>query len=97
MELYRLRQQIVEHPFGTIKRTLGFTYFLTRGLENVKTENCLHVLTYNIKRVLNIFGIPELVRIFQQLDEKNEGNINSIPTVFNKFYLFLSKYSNMAA
>ncbi len=46
-ELYRKRQEIVEHPFGTIKRTLGFTYFLTRGKANVRTENFLHVLIYN--------------------------------------------------
>lgn len=55
-ELYRKRQEIVEHPFGTIKRTLGFTYFLTRGKANVRTENFLHVLIYNIKRLLNILG-----------------------------------------
>lgn len=55
-ELYHKRHEIVEHPFGTIKRTLGFTYFLTRGLANVRTKNFLHVLTYNIKRLLSIFG-----------------------------------------
>ncbi len=55
-ELYHKRQEIVEHPFGTIKRTLGFTYFLTRGKENVRTENFLHVLIYNIKRLLKISG-----------------------------------------
>ncbi|MBQ7900333.1 MAG: IS1182 family transposase [Clostridia bacterium] len=66
-ELYRLRQQIAEHPFGTIKRTLGFTYFLTRRLPNVKTENYLHVITYNLKRVLNIFAVPKLVALLNKL------------------------------
>ena len=72
-DLYRLRQQIVEHTFGTIKRGLGFTYFLTRGLENVKTENFLHVLTYNLKRVLNIFTVPELVMQVKEMMAKQTG------------------------
>ncbi len=61
-ELYHKRQEIVEHPFGTIKRSLGFTYFLTRGKANVRTENFLHVLIYNIKRLLKILG-PSLFAI----------------------------------
>ena len=43
-----------EHPFGTMKRTLGFTNFLMRGLEKVKIEHTLHVLAYNFKRYVNI-------------------------------------------
>ena len=61
MDLYKLRQQIIEHPFGTIKRTLGFTYFLTRGMESVKGETSMHFLTYNLKRVLNIVDRMELI------------------------------------
>lgn len=72
-ELYKQRQMIVEHPFGTVKRTLGFTYFLTRGIENVKTENLLHMLTYNIKRVLNIFSIPDLLRLLKEIRCKRQG------------------------
>jgi transposase len=53
VELYKKRQMIVEHPFGTIKRALGYTYFLTIGNENVKNESYLHCLTYNLKRVHN--------------------------------------------
>ena len=60
-EIYKLRQQIVEHPFGTIKRTLGYTYFLTRGNENVRAESFMHFLVYNLKRVINIIGVKELV------------------------------------
>jgi transposase len=72
-ELYKQRQMIVEHPFGTIKRTLGFSYFLMRGIENVKTENHLHMLTYNIKRLLNIYGIQELMRKLAEIQmEKQE-------------------------
>ena len=61
LELYKKRQMIVEHPFGTIKRALGYTYFLTRGNENVKNESYLHCLIYNLKRVINIMGIPRLI------------------------------------
>ena len=87
-ELYKLRQQIVEHPFGTIKRTLGFTYFLTRRLENVKTENFLHVITYNLKRVLNILKVPELVVQLNQIKAKNEQENLSDMLIFLHKYVF---------
>lgn len=56
-QLYKKRQMIVEHPFGTVKRQWGFYYFLTRGLQSVKTEASLMFLAYNFRRVLNIVGI----------------------------------------
>lgn len=59
-ELYRQRQTIVEHPFGTVKRNFGFTYFLTKGLKSVKSEVSLTFLAYNMKRVINILGIKEM-------------------------------------
>lgn len=61
-ELYKTRQMIVEHPFGTIKRGWGLSYFLTKGLESVKTEASLAFLAYNIKRVINILGIKEMIK-----------------------------------
>jgi transposase len=61
MNLYKKRQQMVEHPFGTLKRGLGFTYFLTRGRENVRTETLMHFLIYNIKRVINTVGVEKLI------------------------------------
>lgn len=64
-ELYKQRQMIVEHPFGTIKRALGFTYFLTRGNENVKSESYMHFLTYNLIRVINIIGVKELIGVLK--------------------------------
>jgi hypothetical protein len=57
-ETTRLRRQTIEHPFGTIKAWMGATHFLTRTLERVRTEMSLHVLAYNLKRVLVILG-PE--------------------------------------
>lgn len=66
-DLYRQRQTIVEHPFGTIKRGWGYSYFLTRGLESVKAETGLIFLTYNLRRVINILGVKEMVRRLQQM------------------------------
>lgn len=80
-ELYKMRQQLVEHPFGTMKRTLGFTHFLTRRLENVKTENYLHVITYNLKRVLNIFRVPDLV---EQLAQMRSQLIELTPCILRR-------------
>lgn len=60
-ELYKQRQMIVEHPFGTVKRTLGFTYFLQKGNEKVKCESYMHFFVYNLKRVMNIQGISPLI------------------------------------
>jgi len=60
-EKMRLRRQTVEHPFGTLKAWMGYTHFLTRGLARVKTEMSLHVLPYNLKRVMNILGTAALM------------------------------------
>jgi len=55
-----VRRQTVEHPFGTIKAWMGSTHFLTRNLKRVSTEMSLHILAYNIKRVIAIIGIGPL-------------------------------------
>ena len=52
----RIRRQTVEHPFGTIKSWMGSAHFLTKTLERVSTEMSLHVLAYNLKRVMKILG-----------------------------------------
>ena len=56
-----IRRQTVEHPFGTLKAWMGSTHFLTRTLEKVKTEMSLQVLAYNMKRMINIFGVKPLI------------------------------------
>jgi transposase len=61
----RVRRQTVEHPFGTIKDWMGATHFLTRSLERVRTEMSLHVLAYNLKRVMKILGIGTLMAAMQ--------------------------------
>lgn len=60
-EMYTLRKSVVEHPFGTIKRSLGYTYFLRRGLESVRTEATLICLAYDFKRLGNIAKIPDIL------------------------------------
>ena len=55
------RKSIVEHPFGTIKRSMDQGYFLTRRLCNVRTEMSLTMLAYNMKRVIGLKGTPELL------------------------------------
>lgn len=62
MDIYHQRQMIVEHPFGTVKRTMNAGYFLTRGLKSVRAEADLTFLAYNIKRVINILGVKEIIR-----------------------------------
>jgi transposase len=56
-----VRRQTVEHPFGTIKSWMGATHFLTRTLDKVRTEMSLHVLAYNLKRMIAIFGVGPLM------------------------------------
>jgi transposase len=56
-EKMRVRRQTVEHPFGTIKYWMGAAHFLMKTLERVRTEMSLHVLAYNLKRVMQLLGI----------------------------------------
>ncbi|MBM9968339.1 transposase, partial [Pseudomonas aeruginosa] len=60
-EMMRIRRQTVEHPFGTLKSWMGATHFLTKTLDRVSTEMSLHVLAYNLKRVLNVLGSGALM------------------------------------
>jgi len=57
-----VRRQTVEHPFGTLKSWMGSAHFLTKTLEKVRTEMSLHVLAYNLKRMIQIFGIAPLMQ-----------------------------------
>jgi transposase len=59
--IYKLRKEKVEHPFGHIKRNLGVTSFLLRGLEGVKAEMSLLASCFDITRMINIVGVPLLV------------------------------------
>jgi transposase len=60
-EKFALRKQLAEHPFGTIKRWMGYTHFTLKGLEKVRTEWSLITLAYNLKRVLNLVSFEKLM------------------------------------
>jgi transposase len=66
-EKMRLRRQTVEHPYGTIKAWMGATHFLTKTLTRVSTEMSLHVLAYNLKRVMKIIGIGAMIEAIREL------------------------------
>jgi len=61
-ELLKQRKELAEHPFGTIKRSMNQGYFLLKGIQKVTTETGLTVLSYNLKRVMNIMGVAEMIR-----------------------------------
>jgi len=59
------RKEIVEHPFGTIKRNLGYDYFLLKGFEKVRSEFSFICFIYNLKRVMNILGHKQLMELIK--------------------------------
>ena len=66
-----LRKQLVEHPFGTIKRAMHQDYFLLRGQEKVRGETSLTLLAYNLKRVLKLIPVSELLAVLAKRHPKN--------------------------
>lgn len=90
--LYRRRQAIVEHPFGTLKRGWGYTHTLLKGKERVKGEFGLILTMYNLRRVMSILGISELIkrlkaRFFVIFDHFATKNIHtsSQPQLFSSY------------
>ena len=64
-DMMKVRRCTVEHPFGTIKSWMGSTHFQMRTLKRVSAEMSLHVLAYNMKRVINIMGTTALIEAIQ--------------------------------
>lgn len=64
-DMMKVRRSTVEHPFGTIKTWMGYTHFQMKTLKRVSTEMSLHVLAYNLKRVINIMGTQTIVKAMQ--------------------------------
>jgi hypothetical protein len=65
-QVYKLRQQIIEHIFGTIKRSWGYTYTLLKGMEKVNGEMAIIFTMYNMRRGVSIFGVKELISRLKQ-------------------------------
>ncbi|MFA5941790.1 MAG: IS1182 family transposase [Sinimarinibacterium sp.] len=64
-DAFRIRRRTVEHPFATLKSWMGATHFLTRTLPKVSTEMSLHVLAYNLKRMLQMVGTQQLIQLMR--------------------------------
>lgn len=64
-DMMKLRRSTVEHPFGTIKSWMGSTHFQMKTIKRVSAEMSLHVLAYNLKRVINILGTKQLIEAIQ--------------------------------
>ena len=60
--IFSKRKEIIEHPFGTLKRNWGYTYFMQKGLEKVKSEFSFMCFVYNFKRVMNIMKFDEILQ-----------------------------------
>ena len=86
--MYTIRKCVVEHPFGTIKRSLGYTYFLRRGLSAVKTEAALISLAYDLKRLVNISNLKEITK------KLREYSLH-FHYIFYIFFHFLKKNINL--
>ena len=62
-----VRKSTIEHVFGTLKHWMGWTHFLTRGMQNVATEMSLSVLAYNFKRLIAILGFARTIKAMKTL------------------------------
>ena len=86
--LYRQRQEINEHIFGTIKRQWGYNHTNLRGLLKVNGEHSLICLVYNIKRTMNIMGIEKLIEAIKNW----QPNYKGIAFLFLKWLRFKPFY-----
>jgi hypothetical protein len=91
-QLYRKRQEINEHIFGTIKRQWGYNHTNLTGLEKVNGEHSLIMLVYKIKRSINILGVPELLAKIKSWNAKYPTKgFAFIKTTYFKLYTNLIK------
>jgi transposase len=89
-EIYAQRQSIVEHPFGTLKRSWGFDYILTKkSKKHASADVGFMFIAYNLKRIMNIIGITKLIEMLSFI----LGEIESKSLLFRpKSFLFTLKY-----
>jgi len=84
-QLYKKRQQIIEHPFGTIKRSWGYTYALLKGIKKVNGEMGIIFTMYNIRRAMSILGVSELISRLKQWKPTYKTQQH---TILTSFYLY---------
>jgi len=88
-ELYRRRQEIVEHPFGTIKHSMNGGYFLLRTRRKVRAEIALLFLGYNLKRAVKVLGFEGIMARLDSLSSSIRASVAKLPA-------FLGFYKNLA-
>lgn len=86
-EKYLLRQEIVEHPFGTIKRQWGFDYILLKGLKKNESDFGIIFTVYNLRRLITIIGIDELKKRLQKAFRMILRSIRSISHLGSKIFM----------
>lgn len=84
-----IRAKTVEHPFGTLKFYMGSTHFLMKTLPNVKTEMSLHVLAYNLRRIINLHGVATLIKMIREVWRLATGENLSLSKAIKLLYLYL--------
>jgi len=104
-ELYRQRQAIVEHPYGTIKRQWGFDYTLLKGKEKVAGEFAIIFTVYNLRRAISILGVNDLINRLNKANSLFFDHIRLFLSHFmqllyfsirNKFFIFPRKNGYIA-
>lgn len=96
---YRLRQQVTEHQFGTLKRQWGFTFTLMKGKENVLSEVNLMMICYNLRRLMSIFSVKDLKNKLKALVFTFLDFLKPFKSILRSFYKsqpfsFLLKHKN---
>lgn len=92
--LYKQRPLIIEHIFGTIKRSWGYSYTLLKGIKKVNTEMSIIFTVYNIRRAMSILGVKELI---SRLKAKKTVNKDQKQGILRYFDLYKAMWCVMAA
>jgi len=106
-KIIKKRGSIVEHPFGTIKRTLGWDHFLVRSKDKVSGENALIMFSYNFKRLLNLIGATLFQKLIKAIKTNNidaikkeiaeyiDSFLENRQNISNIFDIYLMKEKNL--
>ena len=89
---YKLRQQITEHQFGTLKRQWDFTYTLMRGKENVLSEVNIMMMVYNLRRLITILGIKALKARLKSLVSSIYANYELIIAALRNYIFIINPF-----
>lgn len=88
-KLYKRRQAIVEHPFGTIKRQWGFNYIITKKyIERAEADFGFIMTAYNLRRMINIVGMKSLKQYLRSI-------FSVLCSIFDRFKLFLNQINRI--